>query len=945
MEKFLCLLICLLFCCINLFAPPKAKGKGGGKGKQPTAKQQPAMSAAKQAKAKAKFKQKEQEEEELLAKFAAGGPTASAKSKAVSQPKPKRTIAERQQEGRISEQLLYYIEKNNLSAIQNLNLTPEQINMQHRQVIMQDGRKREFGGATAFLIAAQKGSSDIVQYLLHRGADPNIASDQNVTSLIMAVKNNHIETVRELLRRHDVNANVSVNVPSDIVDGMTALMFAVQEDKVEMVRVLLGYQPRNPDYQVNTNLQRVYDNNTALIFAVQDKKLEIVKALLEYQSHNPNYQVDSNVKNNNNTTALILAAWKDHIDVVNALLEYRPKESKYQVNPNLKGPDDVTALILAADNGNQNIVQELLRYDPVNSLYKIKVNLKGTKGTTAVILASQEGHSDIVRILIESGAGFDLQNNDGATALYFAAKNNHVSVVEILLRGGADPNLQAEDGATPLIVTVQFNREDVVRILLDKNLCQANVNLQDKHGVTALMVAVAKANLEIVKMLLNADAEVDVQDSLGITALMSAVVNNNIEIVRMLLKMDAEVDLETNVGVTALMIAYLDNNERMIQLLERYGAILTQQQLEKVARAYTQAKGTQDTKQVKTTQQAVTQVAKMTLEEALQNQERELRRSIEKLEELESQEAIRRQRLLAHEERSIARLAREGLQKEQSIFQEASQAKGVTSQAKAKKTIEQILQEQGGVSQYQKKEVEAFLQTKLNLVNIQISEEINLRYGFQRNLFNYENVTIDLNHIVNIYIDFDFDFRTQLWRPTFAGGHRKEVVDKLIEQELAEKVSEETWQNQCKKYTLQNVWTDQQFIKTMFPENWSIEDIVKAVMQGAVQKQQEVEGSFDFGKKIELVTLHQGVFIKIILLKTFFEYKIVTAYPVKSVQEAFAETSIAKAASRLAPQAATVAGGGAAAHAPGKAPTKATPKPKATVRTPAAAGGGASANA
>jgi ankyrin repeat protein len=61
-------------------------------------------------------------------------------------------------------------------------------------------------------------------------------------------------------------------------------------------------------------------------------------------------------------------------------------------------------------------------------------------GQTALMLASSHGKDETAKLLIESGAGVNIQDEDGSTALMCAAEHGHKAVVKLLL---AHPDIDA----------------------------------------------------------------------------------------------------------------------------------------------------------------------------------------------------------------------------------------------------------------------------------------------------------------------------------------------------------------------------------------------------------------------------------------------------------------------------------------------------------------------
>jgi ankyrin repeat protein len=54
-------------------------------------------------------------------------------------------------------------------------------------------------------------------------------------------------------------------------------------------------------------------------------------------------------------------------------------------------------------------------------------------GQTALMLAVSHGRLDMVRLLVETGADMNIQDEDGSTALMCAAEHGHTEIVKHLL--------------------------------------------------------------------------------------------------------------------------------------------------------------------------------------------------------------------------------------------------------------------------------------------------------------------------------------------------------------------------------------------------------------------------------------------------------------------------------------------------------------------------------
>merc|ERR1711953_24737 len=141
--------------------------------------------------------------------------------------------------------------------------------------------------------------------------------------------------------------------------------------------------------------------------------------------------------------------------------------------------------------------------------------------------------------------------------LYDAAVAGNFRKVEKLLqtpnanpdRGcSTDRNIGRSIVLTPLMGAAKNGHMDIVVLLLDAN---ANVNLQIKGRKTALIFAAWEGHKDVVELLLASNANINQQDSDGYTALMLATSQGKKEVVELLLRRGADTTLKDKDGDTA----------------------------------------------------------------------------------------------------------------------------------------------------------------------------------------------------------------------------------------------------------------------------------------------------------------------------------------------------------------------------------------------------------
>jgi len=131
-----------------------------------------------------------------------------------------------------------------------------------------------------------------------------------------------------------------------------------------------------------------------------------------------------------------------------------------------------------------------------------------------------------------------------------------------------DYDIQDGDGKTPLIRACEGKNYNYAEELL--TVSKVDPNIQDSHGYTALMIACENENMDLVKLLLENNANPDRQDSRshGYTTLMIACEKNNIELVKLLLRYDATIGVLAYDNVTSAFTIAKKTNSSIARLLD-----------------------------------------------------------------------------------------------------------------------------------------------------------------------------------------------------------------------------------------------------------------------------------------------------------------------------------------------------------------------------------------
>ena len=166
--------------------------------------------------------------------------------------------------------------------------------------------------------------------------------------------------------------------------------------------------------------------------------------------------------------------------------------------------ETLTPMMRAAAAGRISAVRYLLDKGA-------RVNEKDPIGLTALMLAAAGGHLEVVKVLLAAGAdpnaGGGFAHGPIFSVLTMAMNrrnNNWTEVLDTLIAAGAKVNPPRDFYITPLIYAIQQQRDVVIIKALLERGADANWN---KGRPLLAAVSVAEPDVEIVKVLLAADAD------------------------------------------------------------------------------------------------------------------------------------------------------------------------------------------------------------------------------------------------------------------------------------------------------------------------------------------------------------------------------------------------------------------------------------------------------
>ena len=371
-------------------------------------------------------------------------------------------------------------------------------------------------------------ASDSAEFLLKATDNGNVTEVINIIKDSLDPNGNIAEVINIIKDSLDPNGNIAevINIVKNNLDtrtamefGKIALLVASKQGHYKIVEYLLktvgiGPNTYGSDYKtplmlasmnghfnivdgllsleyIDPNLQDNF-GNTALILAIMLNQKKIANIILKHPG------TKTNISNIAGESALMKAVQRNLLDIVKQLLAHKNK-----VNPNyLQGDNEQTPLMLASVEGHFKIVECLL------SLEYIDPNLQDNFGNTALILAIMLNQKKIANIIWQHPKTNMSNITDKSAPMKFY-------IVQQFL-AHENGTIQVKNGPTPLIVASYQGDENLVKLLIQNN---ADTNSQDIHRQSALIVSSCQGHERIVESLLRNNANPILQNMHGQTAL------------------------------------------------------------------------------------------------------------------------------------------------------------------------------------------------------------------------------------------------------------------------------------------------------------------------------------------------------------------------------------------------------------------------------------------
>jgi len=467
----------------------------------------------------------------------------------------------------------------------NSNFVKYLINNKNYQLSINDINSNDIKGNNLIITALNFGNSEIIKYLLNRGANCNSKNENNSSLLLLTIENKP-SLVKYLLENYCVDLQQKDNW------GNYSILKAIQLNKDIIVKLLINYSIEHNIY-VNINDQDE-DGDYPLLSAIKKGNIPIIKLLINYANSN-NIILNINAKDNKGNSPLLLASQQSNMNIFELLLNYGIKNN-IKLNINEANVEKDYPLLAMVNQNNVSMVKSLINYSDTLNI-NLNVNEKDQNDNYPLIKAILNNNVTIVKLLIEYCTSKNIclnlieKNTYLLNPLELAIYKNNTDVVQLLIDyiNEHNVNLYEEDKRNKfnhhLLTAIIKNNIDIIKILIDYAnnwKIKIDINTKSHNGNNLFLEMISRNRTDIVILLIdyanNHNIEIDIngQDSRKNSPILMTIYRNNIELAKSIIEyadhhhMILRINEMSSSGNYPLLAAIEHNNKEMVSMLIEY---------------------------------------------------------------------------------------------------------------------------------------------------------------------------------------------------------------------------------------------------------------------------------------------------------------------------------------------------------------------------------------